>query len=260
MQKTYTGGTSEAIETEVKALQTRRVRMILTNLLYFIALLIIALIMFFKNAGQWIYVPVAALVIFYIFIDRPMLKGFEQDLRATILAHGVMKRLSDAVYAPKSGIESEYIVDAGFINVITTNGFLSRELITGRCGNISVKMADVTFPIRENGLNKMFSGCLIHLENPGAAFETLDVKAGDLSHIPDGRERKLISKLGEFIPGSLYLHREKDTVDVLLRGRFIGFQINPLGEVHESTLMSDPLPELKQALLLAQGRNNNERN
>ena len=165
-----------------------------------------------------------------------------------------MKHLDESLYTPKGGIKPGYITDAGFVNVITEQGFLSRELIEGESGDIQVEIADVTFPIRENGLNKMFSGCMMHLTVPGANMELLDVKAGDVSHIAPGRERNLVTKLGEFIPGSLYLHREGEKLDILLRGRFVGFQINPLGEVHESTLTSDPLPELGTALKLAGGR------
>ncbi len=252
MQKTYTRSTTEhpAAET-VRELQKRRVRIILINLVYFIGLLAVALVMFFMNAGQWIYLPVAALVIFYLFVDRPMLKGFEQDLRAAILAQGTLKILDDWSYLPKEGISSSYIIKAGFINVIAENSFLSRELIRGKKGSISIEMADVTFPIHEAGLNRMFSGCLIHMTVPGADAAVLDVKAGDTSHLNTGKEKRLADKLGEFIPGSLYLHREGDQIDILMRGRFIGFQLNPLMEVHESTLNSDPLKELKTALELA---------
>lgn len=252
MQNRHTETFSGTVEEKVKELQKRRVRMILTNLLYFIALLIIGLIMFFKNAGAWIYVPIAAIIVFYLLVDRPMLKGFEHDLRESILRFGVMSRLDEAVYMPKEGVPQHYITDAGFINVIADKAFLSRELIKGRAGSAEIEIADVTFPIREGGLNKMFSGCLIHLEDRNADYPKLDISAGDVSGMPEGKERRLVKKLGEFIPGSLYLHRDGQVMDVLLRGRFIGFQINPLGEVHESTLKSDPLPELKQVIELAE--------
>ena len=64
MQNSYKGGNAGPITEEVVKLQKRRVKMILTNLVYFIALLIIALIMFFMNAGQWIYLPIAAVLVF----------------------------------------------------------------------------------------------------------------------------------------------------------------------------------------------------
>ena len=241
-----------SVSDELKELQKQRVRILLTNIAYFTALLVIALIMLFKNAGQWIYLPVAALVLFYLLADRPMLKRFEQRLRISILKHGTLKNLDSWSYEPKNGLSPDIIVEAGFINVIRTDSFLSRELISGRKNDISVQIADVTFPIYEGGYNKMFSGCLIHLHNPGKDMELLDVKAGDASHLKAGREKKLIEKLGEFIPGSLYLHRKGENIDILLRGRFVGFQINPLGEIRESTLNSDPLPELKVALELAE--------
>ncbi len=237
-------------EEELKALQKQRVIILLTNIAYFTAMLIAALVMMFKNAGRWIYVPVAALVLFYILVDRPMLKTFKQSIRTAILRHGTLSCLDSWSYEPKAGLAPHIIADAGFINVIQSNSFLSRELIRGRKAETYIELADVTFPIHEGGFNKMFSGCLIHINVPGADMEELDVRAGDVSGLASGREKKLITKLGEFIPGSLYLHRKGENLDVLLRGRFIGFQINPLGEIHESTLNSDPLPELKTALQL----------
>ena len=237
-------------EEELKALQKQRVIILLTNIAYFTAMLIVGLVMMFKNAGQWIYLPVAALVLFYLFVDRPMLSRFKQAIRTAILRHGTLECLDSWSYEPKSGLKPDIIADAGFINVIQSNSFLSRELIRGSKGQARVEIADVTFPIHEGGFNKMFSGCLIHITVPGADMEELDVRAGDTSHLAAGREKKLINKLGEFIPGSLYLHRKGEHMDVLLRGRFVGFQINPLGEIHESTLNSDPLPELKTALQL----------
>lgn len=251
MQSNRSGKDAGAIQEETRLLQKRRVKMILTNLLYFAVMLAVSLVMFLKGAGQLIYVLVLALLLFYIFAARPMMKGFENDLRRAILSHSVMARLDNAVYDPKGGISSEYLVKAGFVNVINPQGFLSRELIRGKKGKADVEIADVTFPFHENGLNKMFSGCFIHIVNPGADYGVLDVKAGDVRSIGSERERKIARKLGEFIPGSLYLHREGEELSVLLRGRFVGFQINPLGEVHESTLMSDPLSELEQALELA---------
>lgn len=237
-------------EEALRGLQRQRVRILLINIAYFTALLAVSLFMLFKNAGQWIYLPIAALVLFYLFVDRPMLRGFIQAQRTAILRYGALNNLDKWSYEPKLGLSSDIIVNAGFINVIKNNSFLSRELIVGSKGQAEVGIADVTFPIVEGGLNKMFSGCLIHIRVPGADMADLDVKAGDVSSLSAGREKKLVTKLGEFIPGSLYLHRKGEGMDVLLRGRFVGFQINPLGEIHESTLNSDPLPELKNALTL----------
>lgn len=237
-------------EEELRGLQKQRVVILLTNIAYFTAMLIVALVMLFKNAGQWIYLPVAALVIFYIFVDRPMLSRFKQAIRTAILRYGTLDCLDSWSYEPKSGLTPDIIANAGFINVIKSESFLSRELIRGNRAQAKVEIADVTFPIHEGGFNKMFSGCLLHITVPGADMEELDVRAGDVSYLNSGREKKLITKLGEFIPGSMYLHRKEESMDVLLRGRFVGFQINPLGEIHESTLNSDPLPELKTALQL----------
>ena len=236
---------------ELAVLRKKRIRMLLLNLAYFLVLLVIGIFLFLTGAGRWIYLPAAAAIVFYLLLVRPVRKNYENDLRTAILQHSVLDRLQEASYQRKEGLPSSYLIDAGFINVIDPRSYLSRERISGNAGRQQVEMADVVFPFRENGLNKMFNGCLIHIVNPGADYPELMVRGGDFSALSPGREKKLIEKLGSYIPGSLSLHRAGDTLSILLRGRFIGFPINPLGEVNESTLNSDPLPEFGTALELA---------
>ena len=239
---------------ELEALQKKRKKMLLINLIYFIGLLLIGVSLFLTGAGRWIWVPAAAAVVFYLLLARPAKVNFERELRETILRRRVLSRLEEAKYDRSEGISASCLTDAGFVNSINEAAYLSREHIRGRNGDMDVEMADVTFPIRENGLNKMFSDCMIHITAPGKNYTPLRVYGGkpDESSGPvTTAERELIKSLGSYIPGSLSLYREGQVLDILLRGRFIGFPINPLGEVRESTLQSDPLPELKTALELA---------
>ncbi len=239
---------------ELEALQKKRKKMLLINLIYFIGLLLIGVSLFLTGAGRWIWVPAAAAVVFYLLLARPVKVNFERELRETILRRRVLSRLDEARYDRSEGISASHLTDAGFVNVINEKAYLSCEHICGKSGGMTVEMADVTFPIRENGLNKVFSGCLIHITAPGKDYAPLRVYGGNLDESSGSvttRERELIKSLGSYIPGSLSLYREGQTLDVLLRGRFIGFPVNPLGEVRESTLQSDPLPELKTALELA---------
>ncbi len=236
---------------ELSVLRKKRIHMLLLNLGYFLVLLMIGIFLFLTGAGRWIYLPALAAVVFYLLVARPVKKNYENELRGAILQHSVLEKLQDASYERKSGISPEVLTNAGFINVIAPNGYLSRELITGTAGDLRVELADVVFPFREGGLNKMFNGCLIHIVNPGAQYQPLEIRGGSIPPSLSGRERKLVTKLGSYIPGSLSLCRSGETLDVLLRGRFIGFPINPLGEVNESTLQSDPLPEFGTALELA---------
>ena len=62
---------------------------------------------------------------------------------------------------------------------------------------------------------------------------------------------ELLEEIGSLIPGSLYLKMEGDSVNVLLRGRFLGFSINPLAAVTQSLLETDPLPEMGELIQLA---------
>lgn len=62
---------------------------------------------------------------------------------------------------------------------------------------------------------------------------------------------ELVESLGELIPGSLYLKAGGETLTLLLRGRFLGFRVNPLVQISEQTLGANPFPELRQAMQLA---------
>ena len=238
---------------ELEVFRKKRKNVLLLNLVYFIVLLIIGVFLFLTGAGRWIWIPAAAAVAFYLVSARPARAAYERELREAILKHSVLRELDEAVYDRSSGIDPEYLVRAGFVSAINDSAFLSREHIRGKSRKLQVEMADVTFPFRENGLNKMFNGCLIHITTPGKEYTPLSIFRGETREDTEltPREEKLIDRLGSFIPGSLYLHREGGTLDVLLRGRFIGFTINPLEEVTEAVFRSDPLPELKTALELA---------
>ena len=63
-------------------------------------------------------------------------------------------------------------------------------------------------------------------------------------------EKKLLEQACSYIPGSLYLRTQGDEMEILVRGRFLGFRINPLMQLTESTLNASPLPELKPLLEL----------
>ena len=129
---------------------------------------------------------------------------------------------------------------------------MSREHITGNCGTMAVEMADVTFPIIEDGRNAMFSGAFVQLAWPGADFAPTTVKAGETGSLGLPKQQmELVESLGELIPGSLYLKAGGETLTLLLRGRFLGFRVNPLVQISEQTLGANPFPELRQAMQLA---------
>ena len=65
------------------------------------------------------------------------------------------------------------------------------------------------------------------------------------------QQMELVEKLGELIPGSLYLKAGGETLTLLLRGRFLGFRVNPLMQISEQTLGANPFPELGQVIQLA---------
>ena len=72
---------------------------------------------------------------------------------------------------------------------------------------------------------------------------------GDDQDLPF-KQRALLEEISGFIPGNFYLKTEGETAEVLLRGRFLGFRINPLLPVSEQILRTSPLPELELLLRL----------
>ncbi len=242
---------------ELETLKKQRKNMLLLNLFYFIGLLLIGISLFLTGAGRWIWIPSVVAVAFYLLAARPVRVRYEQDLRSAVLKHAILAELYDASYDPMGETPCSYLEDAGFINSIDPRSYLSREHISGTREGLHCELADVTFPFREGHYNKMFSGCLIHITDPDASWTQLDIRAGEITEttVPlSAREQELVEKLGSFIPGSLYLHRKGQTLDVLLRARFVGFPVNPLSEISERTMQSDPLPEFRNALELAEIR------
>jgi len=238
------------MDKEIQSLRHQRLTVFLMNLAYFAALLVVGVFLFIKGTTYGL-VMVAVCAVFYLAVARPYTSRYKNSLRAAILKASLGRSLADYSYDPKSGTQRESVENAGLVNT-RLSAFRSRELIRGRAGTIRAEAADVTFPIRENNLNTMFNGCFIGLDCPGARFEPTVVLAGELSELKlPARQKELLREIGSLIPGSLYFHMDGERMEFLLRGRFLGFRINPLVPVTEKLLCSDPLPELHQAIQLA---------
>lgn len=236
----------------LRMLKQKRVKMMLLNLAYFLTLLALGTLIFLKGLGGVAYLLVAACVTAYLLVVRPVSKHYTSAVREAVLRYGVCGDLADICYEPKGGVTAKQVQASGLVPASTNKSFVSREHLTGRSGNLLVELADVTYPIVENGLNTMFSGAFVQLNWRGANFAPVTVIAGDLSgsQLPRA-QMELLREMGSLIPGSLYLRAEGNTLTVLLRGRFLGFRVNPLMAIQEKTLESNVFPELKQAVQLA---------
>ena len=233
------------------ALRQKRLAVFLVNLIYFAALLAVGVLAFLRSAAcAWVLALLCAAI--YLLVVRPIVSRYKASLREAILALTVGRELTHYSYAPKSGVSGDRLESTGLVPA-PLQAMHSREHIQGRAGMMDVELADVTFPIRENNRNAMFSGCYLGVTCPGAAFPACRVEAGrtETAALPK-KQRELLERLGGTIPGSLYLRMEGERLDILLRGRFLGFPINPLMPVTEKTLSADPLPELAEAIRLAQ--------
>lgn len=238
----------------VQTLKRQRVRMMLVNLAYFIILLVLGVLLFLKNAGGGAvgYLLIAACLAGYLLLVRPMSRRYTAAVRDAVIRYTVCGELSSCDYQPKSGTTLEKVQVCGLVPASSRKAFMSREHITGCAGTMSVELADVTYPIVEDGRNAMFNGVFVQLVWPGANFTPVTVKAGEWDGLKLPKQQlELVEKLGELIPGSLYLKAEEETLTLLLRGRFLGFRVNPLMQVSEQILSANPFPELGQAVQLA---------
>lgn len=240
------------MEDALRTLKKKRLGMMLLNLAYFVALLLLGVAVFLKNAGGTGYLLIGLCLAAYLLAVRPVSRRYTAALREAILRHSVCGELEDFQYQPKSGVSWETVGGSGLISTSSEAAFISREHITGRCGTMAVELADVTFPIVEDSRNAMFSGAVLQLTWPEAGFAPATVRAGELEGLELPKQQlELVEQLGSLIPGSLYLQTREDRITVLLRGRFLGFPINPLTPVTEKTLEANVFPELRQALQLA---------
>lgn len=232
-------------------LRRRRTGILLLNLGYFLGLLAVGTLVFLAGSGPAAaYLLIAFCVAAYLLAVRPVTRRYTAALREAILEHTVCRGVEDFRHSRREGISAQVIRDSGLLADNSGRAFVSREHTTGRAGGMELELADVTFPIVEQGLNSMFNGACIHLRWPGTAFPAVTVRQGELEGLPPS-QREPLEELGALIPGSLYLQAAGDTLTVLLRGRFLGFPLNPLMPLTEKTLAVNPFPELEKTLAFA---------
>ena len=234
------------------ALKRKRTQILAANLGYFLVLLALSFFLFFRSRSIAVYVAGLAALAVYLLLIRPMTGNYKKALRGAILRYGVCDGMTDFSYAPREGFKASDLITSGMVNTVSDKAFLSREKVTARRGALQLEMADVTFPIRERGLNAMSSGLFIRIFHPGASFPELMIRAGQLDDLPlEGKALSLLKEMASFVPGNLYLNTAGDVLYVFFRGRFAGFKLNPLLELTENTLRANPLPEADQSLRLA---------
>jgi len=234
----------------VAALRRRRLGVLLLNLAYFLFLLAAGFLVFLRGVGKSGYLLAAACAAVYLLAVRPATKRYAAAVREAILRHTVCGDLEDLRYDPKGGVSPRQA--ASVVKSSSDRTFVSREHISGRCGELSVELADVSFPILENRRNAIFNGAYVQITWPGAKFPAAAVDRGKLEELQLPKNQlECVRELGSLIPGSLYLRSEGQELRLLLRGRFLGFPLNPLMPINETSLSANPFPELKEAVRLA---------
>lgn len=234
-------------------LKKRRTILLLANIIYFLILLILGLFILVRGRrGIW-YVAVAVTLLAYIFLIRPMISRYRQAIRREIIKNGVCREMEKTTYDPKAGFTVEEFRASGLVNTVSDKAFLSREKVSGRMGRLQFVMADVTFPIRENGRNAMSNGLYLKVTGENAEFPILTVRAGQTDNLQiQEKAASLLKEMTSFIPGNLYIQSQPHELHLFFRGRFVCFHVNPLMNITDNTLKTNPLPELQQSLQLAQ--------
>lgn len=234
----------------LQKLRKERILVFCCGIAYFLVLLAAGIFVFLKNAA-YANMLVAGCLGIYLLAVRPVLSRYQRLLRRAMLEINLGKHLNQLTYEPKQGLSQKELEATG-LTPVPLKSHLSREKIRGKAGIFRVSAADVTFPFHNGNLNEMFNGCAVCLETDFGVFPPLRMEAGIWeSGEPDSETQTLAEEIGSLIPGSLYLNTQDNRMYVILRGRFLGFKINPLMDVTENTLAKDPLPELGQILKLA---------
>ena len=234
----------------LQKLRKERILVFCCGIAYFLVLLAAGIFVFLKNAA-YANMLVAGCLGIYLLAVRPVLSRYQRLLRRAMLEINLGKYLNQLIYEPKQGFSQKELEETG-LTPVPLKSHLSREKIRGKAGIFRVSAADVTFPFHNGNLNEMFNGCAVCLGTDFGEFPPLRMEAGVWkAGEPDPRTQALAEEIGSLIPGSLYLKTQDNRMYVILRGRFLGFKINPLMDVTENTLSKDPLPELGQILKLA---------
>ena len=228
----------------VAKLKKARLTVLLANLIYFLAVLALGFLIFVKGRGGLLYGLVAAALAAYLALIRPLTVRYKRTAREGLLRENVCRGMSDFTYLPKAGFTAQEFQEAGLMAGDTGKAFLSRELVTTCKGGFRLKMADVTFPVRKDGLNAMFNGMLLHITGDSATFPELRLTSGETDVPPAARA------LLEQLPGEYSLRTGRQ--GLYLRGRFIGFPVNPLLHITEKAMEAALLPEAACGMRLAQ--------
>ena len=113
-------------------------------------------------------------------------------------------------------------------------------------------MADVTFPVKVDGLNAMFSGMLLEICSEDREFPELRLDGENWYTEPVNADARQALDDLKARGGQLLLQSRGRTLYLLVRGSFLGFPVNPLLNVTEKTMEAELLPEVRGALRVSQ--------
>lgn len=233
-------------------LRKKRLMVLLANLLYFLAVLVLGFLIFVKGQGGLLYGLVAAILITYLALVRPITARYKRFVREILLRENVCKGMKDFTYAPKEGFTAAEFQSSGLMPGDVGKAFLSREKVTARNDTLKLEMADVTFPVKVNGLNAMFNGMLLRITSEDAEFPPLrlDEENWETAMVPS-EARKVLNQM-KAREGQFILQVRAHTMYLLTRGCFIGFPVNPLLNITEKTMQTELLPEVRCGIHVAQ--------
>ena len=240
------------MQVTVAKLKKTRLTVLSVNLVYFLAVLALGFLIFVKDLGGWMYGLVAAALVLYFAVVRPTTARYKRAVREALLRENVCRGCKDFTYDPKKGFTSQEFGAAGLMPGDAGKAFLSRELVTARQGSWRLRMADVTFPVKVDGLNAMFSGMLLEICSEDREFPELRLDGENWYTEPVNADARQALDDLKARGGQLLLQSRGRTLYLLVRGSFLGFPVTPLLNVTEKTMVAELLPEVRGALRVSQ--------
>lgn len=207
---------------------------------------------------KYMGLAVLAVVLVLVVAYRAMLglnrAHWEAELKRQLLIYGICKDFDSVDYTPRKGLDVQIFRNAGFLDIpMPKSDWFSVELTRAQAGALTAQMADVSFPLVPGSkkVDQRLTGCLIHMELPGANYENVTVRPGDKPEEVFPKQHLLLTELGKETEQGCYLRAHGDSLDVLLPGRILGFHPQKEKVLTEQSLSRNDFPEVHIAYVLA---------
>lgn len=125
---------------KITLLQKKQKKLQLLQTLYLICLIPCAVLGFLSVMAS--AALAAALMLIYIFVMRPCIKRYQQDVKAATIEESFRPHFKQITYKSKDGVSAGSITDSGFLPVAHPNTLIIRDTIQGTYQAMPVLLTD----------------------------------------------------------------------------------------------------------------------